>query len=184
MPQGFQKYSDMRRGSFLNSTCDMAINKRQRHATLPFLKIDMGHWGPPVKGPTSDIYLNFSNFHCISDGSTSDISQNTSDMSDVFWSFWVTLETLVNKQDLSRGWRTMYTRNRIHSLHDLSIPLRPARCVSPFISPPNIYMHRKCEVPGSKLSLFTARNYESSPSKTAAGEITHSTAYTYEIRMF
>ena len=29
----------------------MAINKRQRHATLPFLKIDMRHWGPPVKGP-------------------------------------------------------------------------------------------------------------------------------------
>ena len=28
---------------------------------------------------------------------------------------------------------------------------------SPFISPPNIYMHRKCEVPGSKCR-FTSRN--------------------------
>ena len=51
MRQGFQKYSDMRQAYFLNSTCDMAINKRQRHATLPFLKIDMRHWGPPIKGP-------------------------------------------------------------------------------------------------------------------------------------
>ena len=29
--------------------------KRQRHVTLPFLKIDMRHWGPPVKGPSSQI---------------------------------------------------------------------------------------------------------------------------------
>ena len=51
MRQGSEKYSDMRQGYFLNSTCDMAINKRQRHATLTFLKIDTRHWGPPVKGP-------------------------------------------------------------------------------------------------------------------------------------
>ena len=36
---------------FLNLTCDIEENKRQRHATLSFLKIDMLHWGPPVDGP-------------------------------------------------------------------------------------------------------------------------------------
>ena len=54
MRQSFQKYSDMQQGYFLNSTCDMAINKRQRHATLAFLKIDRGHGDPPpppLKGP-------------------------------------------------------------------------------------------------------------------------------------
>ena len=44
--QGFQKYSDMRQGYFLNSRCDMAINKRQRHATLALLKIDRRHGDP------------------------------------------------------------------------------------------------------------------------------------------
>ena len=34
--------------------------------------------------PTSDIYLNFSTFHCICECPTSDSGQNTSDMSDVF----------------------------------------------------------------------------------------------------
>ena len=33
--------------SFLNLTSDITENKRQRHATLPFLKIDKRHWGPP-----------------------------------------------------------------------------------------------------------------------------------------
>ena len=52
---------DMRQGHFLNltcdrdifvnSTCDMDKNKRQRHATLAFLKIDTRHGDPPVKGP-------------------------------------------------------------------------------------------------------------------------------------
>ena len=51
MRQGFQKYNDMRQAYFLNSTCNMAINKRQRHVTLAFLKIDMRHWEPPIKGP-------------------------------------------------------------------------------------------------------------------------------------
>ena len=37
---------------FLNSTCDIEESNRQRHATLRFLKIDMGHSGPPIKGPT------------------------------------------------------------------------------------------------------------------------------------
>ena len=36
---------------FLNSTCDIGENKRQGHATLSFLKIDMRHWGSPIKGP-------------------------------------------------------------------------------------------------------------------------------------
>ena len=49
---GFQKYSYRRQAYFLNSTCNMAINKRQGHATLPFLKIDIRHWGSPVKGPS------------------------------------------------------------------------------------------------------------------------------------
>ena len=44
-------YSDMQHSTFLNSTCDIRENKRQRHVTLPFLKIDMRRWGPPIKGP-------------------------------------------------------------------------------------------------------------------------------------
>ena len=40
MRQGTEIDTDMRPCHFLNSTCDMGINKRQRHATLPFLKID------------------------------------------------------------------------------------------------------------------------------------------------
>ena len=43
--------SDMRQGYFLNSTCDIAINKRQRHATLAFLKIDRRHGDPPSRAP-------------------------------------------------------------------------------------------------------------------------------------
>ena len=44
----------MQQGYFLNSTCDIGINKRQRHATLAFLKIDRRHGNPPpppAKGP-------------------------------------------------------------------------------------------------------------------------------------
>ena len=41
MRHGSKKDSDMRHGYFLNSTCDMVENKRQRHAILPFKKIDM-----------------------------------------------------------------------------------------------------------------------------------------------
>ena len=61
MRQGSEKFSDMRQGYFLNSTYDMAINKRQRHATLPFLKIDTWHWGPPVKGPYITQFLKAKN---------------------------------------------------------------------------------------------------------------------------
>ena len=42
---------DMRHCHFLDLTCDMGINKQQRHATLPFLKIDRRHGDPHVKGP-------------------------------------------------------------------------------------------------------------------------------------
>ena len=31
------------------STCDIGRNKRQGHATLPFLKIAKRHWGPPSR---------------------------------------------------------------------------------------------------------------------------------------
>ena len=41
--------SDMRHDHFLNSTGDMRINKRQRHATLAFLKIDRRHGHPQSK---------------------------------------------------------------------------------------------------------------------------------------
>ena len=51
MRHGGKKDSDMRHGYFLNSTSDMVEDKQQRHATLPFHKIDMQHWGPPIKGP-------------------------------------------------------------------------------------------------------------------------------------
>ena len=46
-----KKYSDMRQGYFLKLTGDMALNKRQRHAKLAFLKIDRRHGDPAVKGP-------------------------------------------------------------------------------------------------------------------------------------
>ena len=36
---------------FLNSTCDMRGKKRQVHAILPILKIDMRHVGPPSRAP-------------------------------------------------------------------------------------------------------------------------------------
>ena len=51
MRQGFKKYSDMRQAYFLNLTCDMAMNKRQRHATLAFLEIDRRHGDPPSRAP-------------------------------------------------------------------------------------------------------------------------------------
>ena len=57
MRQGFQKYSNMRQAYFLNSTCDMAINKRQRHVTLSFLKIDRRHEDPPSRAPTGILEL-------------------------------------------------------------------------------------------------------------------------------
>ena len=56
MRQGFQEYSDMRQGCFLNTTCDMAINKRQTHATSAFFK-SAGDMGTPVKGPTAQPLL-------------------------------------------------------------------------------------------------------------------------------
>ena len=48
---GAKNCSDMGHSHFLNPTCDIGGNKRQGHATLPFLKIDMRHWGAPIKGP-------------------------------------------------------------------------------------------------------------------------------------
>ena len=41
--QGHTSRSDMQHDYFLNLTCNMGINKRQRHATLAFLKFDMQH---------------------------------------------------------------------------------------------------------------------------------------------
>ena len=49
MRQGFQKYSDVRQGYFLDLTCNMAMNKQQRRATLAFLKNDRRH-GDPFEG--------------------------------------------------------------------------------------------------------------------------------------
>ena len=45
-------YSDMGHSFYLKSTDDIPKNKRQGHATLPFLKIDMRHFGSPLKGPS------------------------------------------------------------------------------------------------------------------------------------
>ena len=47
---GFNKYGDMRQGTFFNS-CDVRMNKRQRNATLAFLKIDRRHGDPPSRAP-------------------------------------------------------------------------------------------------------------------------------------
>ena len=52
MRQGHLSHSDMRHDHFLNSTGDMGINKRQRHATLAFLIIDRRHGHPPSRAPT------------------------------------------------------------------------------------------------------------------------------------
>ena len=41
----------MGRGHLSNSTGDKGNFKRQRHATFPFLKVDMRHQDPLVKGP-------------------------------------------------------------------------------------------------------------------------------------
>ena len=49
--QEHKSHSDMRNDHFLNLTGDMGINKRQRHTTMAFLKIDRRHGHPPVKGP-------------------------------------------------------------------------------------------------------------------------------------
>ena len=62
MQQGTEIDSDMRHCHFLNLTCDMGINKRQRHPTLPFFLKSTGDMGtpPPVKGPpctTSSSYF-------------------------------------------------------------------------------------------------------------------------------
>ena len=51
MRQGSTNYSDMGHILFLNSTCGIVENKRHGHSTLPFLKFDMQHWEPPIKGP-------------------------------------------------------------------------------------------------------------------------------------
>ena len=37
---------------FFYSTCGKKETKWQRHVTLPFLKVNMRRWGPPIKGPT------------------------------------------------------------------------------------------------------------------------------------
>ena len=52
MRHGHESHSDMRHDHFLNSICDMGINKRQRHATLIFLKIYRRHGYPPSRAPS------------------------------------------------------------------------------------------------------------------------------------
>ena len=51
MPHGVLICSDMGHSLFINLICDAWGNKQQRYATLPFLKIDISHSGPPVEGP-------------------------------------------------------------------------------------------------------------------------------------
>ena len=53
MQQGERKDSDMQYGISLNVKCDMGKNKLQGHVASEFLKDDMRHWGPPIKGPSS-----------------------------------------------------------------------------------------------------------------------------------
>ena len=68
MRQGHLRHSDMRHDHFLNSTGDMGINKRERHATLAFLKIDRRHGHPPSRAPQVHKYNPRSFKGCI-DGS-------------------------------------------------------------------------------------------------------------------
>ena len=49
MREGDTSYSDMGHSLLLNLTCDFGEIERHGHATLPFLKFDMQHWGPPIK---------------------------------------------------------------------------------------------------------------------------------------
>ena len=57
MGHGGSKCNTMGHSDFLNSTCDIEENKRQRHATLPFLKIDTQHWDPPPPSKGPCIYI-------------------------------------------------------------------------------------------------------------------------------
>ena len=57
MPHGFQIYSAMWQGYFLNSTRNMGINKWQRHGHWLFLKIDRRHGDPPSRAPWGIIYM-------------------------------------------------------------------------------------------------------------------------------
>ena len=41
---------------FLNLICDIGENKRQGQLTLQFLKIDMRHWGPPIRAPPNFVF--------------------------------------------------------------------------------------------------------------------------------
>ena len=50
---------------FLNSTGDMGNNKRQRHATLTFLKIDMRHQDPPSRASTGGMKRLAQACHCM-----------------------------------------------------------------------------------------------------------------------
>ena len=50
MQQGFQNYTDMRQGHFLNSTCDIGINKDRDMKHKHFLNLK-GDIGTPIKGP-------------------------------------------------------------------------------------------------------------------------------------
>ena len=59
------KCSDMGHIHILNSTCDIEETYRQRHAMLPFLKMDMRHWGPPIKGPTEPVSANLNPFQTV-----------------------------------------------------------------------------------------------------------------------
>ena len=45
--------SDMGHTILFNLTCDVGGNKRQRHATLSIIKIDMRHWGPQSRAPSN-----------------------------------------------------------------------------------------------------------------------------------
>ena len=55
MQQRHKSHSDIRHDHFLNLTGDMGINKRQRHVTSAFLKIDRQHGHPPSRSPLVDI---------------------------------------------------------------------------------------------------------------------------------
>ena len=68
MRHGGYKSSDMGHSLVLNLTCDIEENKRQRHAALPFVKINVSYWRlhlywAPGQGQQTEIILCFTQWN-------------------------------------------------------------------------------------------------------------------------
>ena len=66
----------------------------------------------------------------------------------------------------------------------LNIHVQICTYIENFISPLNIYMHRKCEVPGSKRFHLLPGTVKVVPAKTFGGRVTHCYAVMHELWRF